>query len=105
MQTLGRVAIISGLVAVAVLNIWMFADVADMSEQSKTAAYARIYLLAFIISAISVLGVVLAGVGRRRRVARLLRQGLESKHVKDILNSRDQQTQTRPPGGACSTCR
>ncbi len=88
MQTLGRVAIISGLVAVAALNIWMFAGVADMSEGEKTAVYAEIYLLALAIPAISVAGVVLAAIARRRRVAGLLRQGFARERIADMLASR-----------------
>ncbi len=87
MQTLGRVAIISGLVAVAALNIWMFAGVAEMSEGEKTATYAEIYLLALAIPAISVAGVVLAEVSRRRRVAGLLRQGFARERITDMLAS------------------
>jgi hypothetical protein len=49
MQTLGRVAIIGGLVAVAALNITMFEGVGNMSEEMKFSIYADIYLLALII--------------------------------------------------------
>ena len=59
MQTLGRVAIISGLVAVAVLNITLFEGVENMSEEIKVAIYADIYLMALIIPLISITGVIL----------------------------------------------
>ncbi len=87
MQTLGRVAIISGFVAVAALNIWLFAGVEDMSKDAKTAVYARIYLMALVIPAISVLGVILASLARRRRAAQLLRHGFSSKRVAEMLAS------------------
>lgn len=87
MQTLGRVAIISGLVAVAALNIWMFAGVAEMSESEKTATYAGIYLLALAIPAISVVGVVLAAITQRRRAAALLRQGFAREKITEMLAS------------------
>ena len=67
MQTFGRVAIIGGFVLVAALNIIMFANVEQMSEAAKIAVYANVYLLALVIPAISVGGVVLAALLRRRR--------------------------------------
>lgn len=60
MQTLSRFALISGIVAVALLNIFMFSGVEMMSEDDKLLVYARIYLIALSIPAISVSGVVLA---------------------------------------------
>jgi len=92
MQTLGRVAIISGYAVVAALNIGMFAGVADMTPAQKTAIYARIYLLAMVIPVISVLGVILAAVLRRRRAARLRRQGLAEDRIAAILDARTEDT-------------
>jgi len=60
MQTLGRFAIVAGGLAVAVLNIVMFADVAGKTATEVAAIYARLYLLALLIPAVSVVGVVLA---------------------------------------------
>jgi hypothetical protein len=85
MQTLGRFAIISGLVLVAVLNIVAFAGVAKMSEGEKVAAYAEIYLLALVIPVISVTGVTLGAIGVRRRAARLRRQGVASERIEATL--------------------
>ncbi len=73
MQTLGRIAIISGTVAVALVNIWMFSG--EIAESEKPAIYARIYLLALIIPALSVAGVILAALIKRHRAARLRRAG------------------------------
>ncbi len=87
MQTLGRVAIISGLVAVALLNIWMFAGVSDMSEDAKTIVYGRIYLAALAIPAISVSGVVLSGIARRSRAAEWLSQGVDPKRIREMMFS------------------
>ncbi|MSP50755.1 MAG: hypothetical protein EXQ95_15690 [Alphaproteobacteria bacterium] len=87
MQTLGRVAIILGLVVVAVLNIWMFEGVAEMSEAAKTTTYADIHLLALAIPAISVLGVVLAATARRRRAAGLRAQGFGRARIEEMLGS------------------
>ncbi|HJQ56410.1 MAG TPA: hypothetical protein VJ890_05865 [Vineibacter sp.] len=87
MQTLGRVAIISGSVLVAALNITLFAGVERMSAADKTATYALIYLLAMGIPVISVFGVVLAGVLRGRRAVLLRRQGLSRDRVDALLDA------------------
>ncbi|MDX1432871.1 MAG: hypothetical protein R3286_10520 [Gammaproteobacteria bacterium] len=85
MQTLGRFAIISGLVGVATLNIVMFSGVEAMSEQDKAAIYADIYLLSLAIPALSVTGVILAGVSLRRRARRLRRQGMDEAEIERTL--------------------
>ena len=74
MQTLSRFALISGIVAVALLNMFMFAGVETMSEADKLDVYSRIYLFALAIPAISVSGVVLAFIQKQRRRTLLLRQ-------------------------------
>ena len=77
MQTLGRVAMIFGLIVVAVLNIAAFSGVAGMSDSEKTQAYADIYLMGLAIPAISVIGVALGALQRRaerRRLAGLARR-------------------------------
>jgi hypothetical protein len=65
MQTLGRVALISGSVMVALLNIYMFSGIETMSEADKADTYARIYLVALGIPLLSVSGLVIAGVQKR----------------------------------------
>ncbi len=71
MQTLGRFALIGGTVAVAVLNIVMFSGIEALSRADKGAVYAGVYLTALLIPAISVSGVVLAGLMRRLGRARM----------------------------------
>jgi len=71
MQTLGRVAIIGGGVLVSVANVILFRGVGSMTTVQKAAAYLQVYEWALIIPAISVLGVVLASVLRRRAARRL----------------------------------
>lgn len=71
MQTLGRIALIGGLVAVAALNIFMFADVELMSEAEKVRVYGQIYLLALTIPALSVSGVLLAAWQKHKARSRL----------------------------------
>ncbi len=71
MQTLGRVAIVGGGIAVSVINIVMFSGVAEMPEEVKREVYTRIYQMAMLIPVISVLGVILATLLKRARVRRL----------------------------------
>ena len=85
MQTLGRFAIISGSVAVAALNITMFAGVEAMSEADKAAIYADIYLLALIIPLVSVFGVILNSILLRRRAGRLQQQGVDQARIEQLL--------------------
>ena len=75
MQTLGRVAIIGGSVAVSILNIFLLQGVGALPEAQKAAAYLSVYKLALIIPLVSVLGVVLASWLRRRALARLAAEG------------------------------
>ena len=81
MQTLGRFAVIGGLMLVAALNISMFAGVETMSEAEKTAVYAQIYLMALVIPALSIMGVTLGGILLRRRARRLRAQGVEQARI------------------------
>lgn len=85
MQTLGRFAIISGTVAVSVINVVMFEGVEAMAEAEKAAVYADIYLLALIIPAVSVAGVTLASFTRRRRAAELRAKGVEVERIEAEL--------------------
>jgi len=94
MQTLGRFAIITGTVAVAVVNITMFRGVQAMSEAEKAAIYADIYLLALIIPVISVTGVTLGALGLQRRARQLREQGLAETEVKAALSQPE--ARTRP---------
>jgi hypothetical protein len=85
MQTLGRVAIIGGTVLVAAVNVYLFSGVENLSTVEKAAVYLRIYRLALIIPAISVLGVVLAAILRWRDVQRLAAQGFEMDQIEQLL--------------------
>jgi hypothetical protein len=86
MQTLGRVAIISGSVAVAVVNLFMFDGVETLPEAAKVHIYQNIYTMALIIPVISVLGVGLAAVLRIRDARRLQRKGFSRAEVHDMLS-------------------
>jgi BT1 family len=81
MQTLGRFAVIGGLVIVALLNVSMFAGIETMSEAEKTEIYAQIYLIALVIPTLSITGVVLGGILLRRRARRWRAQGVEEARI------------------------
>jgi hypothetical protein len=89
MQTLGRVAIVGGGVAVSLVNIVMFRDAGDVTNTMKVAVYIDIYTLAMTIPAISVLGVVLAAILKRLRALRLRRAGLSADEVTNLLTRQE----------------
>jgi hypothetical protein len=70
MQTLGRIAIISGLTAVAGVNIWIFAGTEAWPKSDRLALYGEVYLVALAIPVISVSGTVLHAIIQRRRARR-----------------------------------
>jgi hypothetical protein len=76
MQTLGQIALIGALSAVALLNISLFSGIDTVSEAEKAATYGKIYLIGLVVPVISVSGVVLAMVQQRRQIARLTASGL-----------------------------
>ena len=67
MQTLGRVAIISGLVSVAAVNILVFSDAESLARDARLSLYGKVYLVALLIPLISVSGTVLHAIMQRRR--------------------------------------
>jgi hypothetical protein len=75
MQTLGRVAIITGGILVSVVNVFVLRGVGELPEAEKAAAYLYVYELALIIPLVSVCGVLFAAWLRRRDLARLMAQG------------------------------
>ncbi len=85
MQTLGRVAIIVGGVAVALLNVFMFSGVEQIGEAQKVRIYLQIYELALAIPVISVLGVVLGDLLKVRDARRLRRKGFDAGQIRELL--------------------
>lgn len=85
MQTLGRFALISGTVAVAVLNIVMFSGADALEEAAKAEIYAQIYLMALTIPVLSISGVVLATVQRHLLRRRLVALGVAQKELEHAL--------------------
>lgn len=95
-QTLGRFALISGLMVVALLNIYMFSGVEEMPDAQKAEIYARIYLLSLFIPVISISGVVLAGLQANLARRRLLKQGLSRGEVDARFARADENTLPNP---------
>ena len=92
MQTLGRVAIIGGSVLVSLINLWMFSGVAEKPVEEVVTIYERVYLMAMVIPVISVLGVVVASVLKRRERARLRALGFDELQVEAKLSDRGEPT-------------
>jgi len=86
MQTLGRVAIIGGSVLVAGLNVVLFRNAPSMSPEQTAQTYLLVYQLALLIPLISVLGVLLAGFLRRRRIRELVDSGHSSDQAQRIID-------------------
>jgi len=91
MQTLGRVAIIGGSVAVALANVTLFSGVEQMSEADKLAVYISIYQYALAIPVVSVLGVMLGGWLKMRRAQSLRTQGYGWQQSLEMVSGRSEQ--------------
>jgi hypothetical protein len=92
-QTLGRVAIIGGTVAVSLANVYLLHGVGDLPAADKALAYLRVYELALVIPVVSVLGVVLALALARRDARRLEAKGFTRRDALRMLNPHAE----RPP--------
>jgi hypothetical protein len=93
MQTLGRVAIIGGSVAVALANVTLFSGVEQMSEADKVAVYIRIYQYALAIPVISVLGVVLGGWLKMRHAQSLRARGIGWRQALEMVSGQTERPQ------------
>ncbi len=85
MQTLGRVAIISGGILVSIVNVYVLQGVGALPEAQKAAAYLFVYELALIIPVVSIAGVLFASWLRRRDLARLTSQGHNRQEAEALL--------------------
>ena len=90
MQTLGRVAVIGGGIAVALVNVLMFQDIGHLPQAAQAAVYISIYRLALSIPALSVLGVILGAMTQYRRRRQLQRQGFGDEAIARLLNPQDE---------------
>jgi hypothetical protein len=86
MQTLGRVAIIGGSVSVALANVVLFQGVETMPEAQKAEVYLQIYQLALFIPVVSVLGVALGALLKRRELKRLHALGHDAAAAEQLLH-------------------
>ena len=93
MQTLGRVAIISGGIVVALINLYLFMGVENLPKEQVAEIYQQVYLLALTIPAVSVLGVITASILRLRAKRRFLSQGMTSAQVAALLDRPAEPTQ------------
>ncbi len=93
MQTLGRIALIGGLIAVALLNIFMFAGVESMTQSQKTAVYGQIYLTALAIPVISISGVFLAAMLKSRQKRMLRQQGVAAHKIDMLVDRQGEKTE------------
>jgi hypothetical protein len=85
MQTLGRISIIGGFVAVALLNLTMFDGVENMTEANKLEIYTDIYLMALIIPLISISGVILGKRMLNQRALKLEALGHSHGEINNLL--------------------
>jgi hypothetical protein len=90
MQTLGRVAIIGGLVLVAMINLYVFSGVEALPEVEMARIYGNVYLMALAIPAISVVGVVTHTWLKVRRIRALLSQGKSREEAARLVSEPDE---------------
>ena len=92
MQMLGRVAIIGGSVLVSLANVAMFQGAELLPEAEKVAIYVRIYEYALIIPLLSVSGVLLGGVLKRREARRLAGLGHSRSEINRLVHDAEEKT-------------
>lgn len=97
MQTLGRVAIIGGGIIVAMVNVYVFTGTAGLPQAELVKIYQRIYLLALIIPFVSVLGLGVAWLLRRRHREALVQQGFTQEQAGQMVDTREQNAEGTQP--------
>lgn len=86
MQTLGRVAVVGGGIVISLLNMFVFSNVNEQTPLDiVTPLYLFLYKTSLIIPLVSISGVLLAYVIRRRDRRQLMAQGFEKKAADDML--------------------
>jgi MFS family permease len=93
MQTLGRVAIVGGSLLVALLNMYMFSGTESLPKAEKVLVYAQIYQVALIIPIISVMGVALAFILKRRAIAQYVKQGHTETAARNMVTAPSEKTE------------
>jgi hypothetical protein len=97
MQTLGRVAIVGGGIIVALINVYVFSGVEGLPQSEIVRLYQRIYLMALAIPMVSVLGVGVAWILRRRQTRQLIRQGFSPEEADRMVQVRDASDEPTKP--------
>ncbi|MBH0200465.1 MAG: hypothetical protein HP497_13820 [Nitrospira sp.] len=97
MQTLGRVAIVGGGIIVAMVNVYVFTGTAGLPQAELVKLYQQIYLLALVIPFVSVLGIGLAWLLRRRHREMLIRQGITREQAVEMVDAREQTAEGTQP--------
>lgn len=89
MQTLGRVAIVGGGILVALVNVYVFSGTEGLPQSEIIRLYGQVYLMALVIPFVSVLGILVAWVLRRRHQRQLLQQGFTRAQARQMIAARD----------------
>lgn len=97
MQTLGRVAIVGGGIAVALVNVYVFSGTEGMPQAELIQLYKRIYLMAMVIPFVSVIGVGVAWWLQRSQKQNLVQQGFSVEQVEQMVNVRDVEGEPTTP--------
>ncbi len=97
MQTLGRVAIVGGGIAVALVNVYVFSGTEGMPQADLIQLYKRIYLMAMAIPFVSVMGVGLAWWLQRQQKRRLVQDGFSLEQARQMVNVRDTEGEPTKP--------
>lgn len=97
MQTLGRVAIVGGGIAVALVNVYVFSGTEGMPQAELIQLYQRIYLMAMVIPFVSVIGVGVAWWLQRSQKQNLVQQGFSVEQVEQMVNVRDVEGEPTKP--------
>ncbi|HMS82153.1 MAG TPA: hypothetical protein PKD12_00710 [Nitrospira sp.] len=97
MQTLGRVAIVGGGIAVALVNVYAFSGTEGMPQADLILLYKRIYLMAMVIPFVSVIGVGVAWWLQRSQKQNLVQQGFSVEQVEQMVNVRDVEGEPTKP--------
>lgn len=97
MQTLGRVAIVGGGIAVALVNVYVFSGTEGLPQTDLIQLYKRIYLMAMVIPVVSVAGLGLAWWLKRRQRQRLVQEGFSLEQVEQLVNVRDAEGEPTKP--------
>jgi hypothetical protein len=90
MQTLGRVAIIGGGIAVSLVNILMFRHAGDIDDAMKVGVYVTIYKMSLLIPVISVFGVIFAAALKRLHAYKLRQAGLNRQEIARLLEPHEE---------------